>query len=489
MKRQGVGLGSGHRPIVRLGVQLLSLLGAFTLSRTALAADAPKESTKVAVGFSNLIARLDNDEIGIAKAEYRVHILEALRAEGFNAVGAESLVFNKDEGERADLVLGGTVKEAHCEVPIRRLRCNIGIEWQLLDRERDEVVYRVLSRFADLDLPRKNDALAARTLVMGALHQLMKRRRFAALLNAQGVALPPDDNFSPATFAACTQSPRELPTDFEAIANGTVVIKSGGGTGSGFAVSGDGLLMTAAHVVSSGKVEVHTRDGKSLPARVVRISHKQDVALLSLGPGQSERPCLVIEPGVPVTGADAYAVGSPGGETLGFSLTRGIVSGLRTISDVQLIQTDASLSPGNSGGPLVDHEGRVVGVVSRKIAGRAIEGLGFAIPIAAGLVALKLEPGSVTDASLLQALTPTARETTQKKRVDDKPDPMPSLDPEGDRRRAIAEDYERRVREQDEHTPRYVEPMRWGGLGLGIVGVIGIAATGLPTTDGLTRAD
>src|SRR5688572_14232939 len=103
-------------------------------------------SQKVAVGFSNLVARLDDDEIGFAGAAYRVHILEALRGAGFNAVGAESLVFGKDEAERADVVLGGTVKELKCRPLRRRLRCSVGIEWQVLDLERDEVVYRVLAR-------------------------------------------------------------------------------------------------------------------------------------------------------------------------------------------------------------------------------------------------------------------------------------------------------------------------------------------------------
>lgn len=450
-------------------------------------ADKPPAPSKVAVGFSNLVARLDNDEIGLAKAEYRVHILEALRDAGFNAVGAESLVFGKDEAERADLVLGGTVKELRCGQPHGHLRCSVGIEWQLLDRERDEVVYRVLSRYAGLDLPRDNNALIGRNLVLGALHSLLSRARFRALLDAQGTALPADDDFPLATFAACAAKPRELPADFEDIANGTVIIKSAGGTGSGFSLTADGLIMTAAHVVSAGKVEVHTRDGKKLEARVVRISHKHDVALLWLGAAEIARPCLALEPTPQSTGTDVYAIGSPGGEQLGFSLSRGIVSGLRTIGDVPLIQTDASLSPGNSGGPLVDGQGRVVGVVSRKVAGHAIEGLGFAIPIAAGLQALKLESGASTTASLQQAL-PSTVAPTRKESSQDKPDPPVSLDPEGDRQRALAQDYTRRVSERDARTPGYVMPMRWLGLAAGMAGALGIVATGLEPTDGLTRS-
>src|SRR5262245_65391977 len=77
------------------------LLGALTSSARVVAQPiGVAESSKVRLGFSNLVSRLDEDEIGIAKAELRVHILEALRDAGFNAVGAESLVFDRDEGNR-----------------------------------------------------------------------------------------------------------------------------------------------------------------------------------------------------------------------------------------------------------------------------------------------------------------------------------------------------------------------------------------------------
>ena len=72
----------------------------------------PPSATK-ALGFSNLVFRLaGGDQVGIADQDFRVHILEDLRGRGFNAVGAENLVFGSDHGSRADLMLGGTVTEA-----------------------------------------------------------------------------------------------------------------------------------------------------------------------------------------------------------------------------------------------------------------------------------------------------------------------------------------------------------------------------------------
>lgn len=445
--------------------------GALLAACLSLSGSAQGADSRVAVGFSNLVARLDSDEIGFAKPEYRVHILEALRGAGFNAVGAESLVFGKDEAERADLVLGGTVTELDCKRLHRQLRCSVGVEWQLLDRERDEIVYRVLTRYAGLNLPQDNDVRLGRALTLGALQSLMKRERFKKLLTVERSVAPEEASYPAATYADCSAEARELPTDFETIAAGAVIVKSGGGTGSGFALSSDGLIMTAAHVVASGRPEVRTRDGKTFPARVVRVSNKHDVALLSLGSSVS-LACLSLEPAEQTPGSDVFAIGSPGGEVLGFSLSRGIVSGLRTISDVPLLQTDASLSPGNSGGALVDQKGRVVGVVSRKIAGHAVEGLGFAIPIEAGLLALKLGPAPETTPSLLERGADVKAAALPEQTVVDKPDDRISLDPEGDYNRAQAQDLRQRVLRQRQNTPAIVPWLRWGGISIATVGTI-----------------
>lgn len=448
----------------------------------------PPPSAHVAIGFSNLVARIDDDEIGFAKAEYRVHILEAMRDAGFNAVGAESLVFNRDNSEEADLLLGGTVKELACTGKSAKLRCSVGIEWQLLSRESDEVVYRVLSRFAALDLPKNNNAAAGKTLLLGALKRLLTRPRFKQLALAEHAPHLADESFEPATYHACEAVPSELPRDFERVAESTVLLKSGKALGSGFYLGSDGLLLTAAHVIIANKVEVHTRGGQTLPAHVVRLSRQRDVALLALD-NPSPRPCLAIESTPQATGADVYAIGAPAGEELAFSMSRGIVSGLRTIADVPLIQTDASLNPGNSGGALLDKQGRIIGVVSRKLAGHALEGLGFAIPIQTALDALKVLPSTATTPTLTAAAPSKTPSSNDQIGVADAPDPRPSLDPEGDRRRAEEKDYEKRVSERDAQTPSYVRPMRWAGLGVAIAGSIGVIATYSGRKEEMTRSD
>jgi S1-C subfamily serine protease len=391
-----------------------SALALAIVAAAASPAWAAEPAEQAAIGFSNLVARLDNvDEIGIVNAEYRVHILEAMREAGLNAVGAESLVFSRDESDKADFLLGGTVKELECRYDYYTGRvCRIGILWEVLNRRSDEVVYAVLTRRIEWGLPINNEAAgpsAGKRLVLSALRSLLARPRFRSLLASKDAAKPKQEAFRQAQFRACEAPDRALPAAFDAVADATVVLKNGEDFGSGFFLGRDGLILTAAHVVEDGEVDAHERGGKITHARTVRVSRSHDVALLTIaGEGRTSFPCLEVDTSPKKPGSDVYAIGAPARTELAFSLTRGIVSGVRTKDGTQLVQTDASISPGNSGGPLLDKNGRVVGVVSRKLAGGAVEGIAFGVTIEDGLRALGLEPGAATTATLLSAGTGAA---------------------------------------------------------------------------------
>src|SRR5262245_46669631 len=118
-----------------VAVTLLGVLGTAPVAK-AQAMTTGDVRDQPAIGFSNLVIRVENDPgIAIAGEELRVVILETMRGSGFNAVGAESLVFGKDHAERADFLLGGTVRELRC-LETDALRCEIGVEWQLLNVRR-----------------------------------------------------------------------------------------------------------------------------------------------------------------------------------------------------------------------------------------------------------------------------------------------------------------------------------------------------------------
>jgi serine protease Do len=129
----------------------------------------------------------------------------------------------------------------------------------------------------------------------------------------------------------------------------------------------------------------------------VRVDEGADVALIKL-PGTSHKP-LELASDDPAVGIDVYAIGDPTGEELSSSVAKGIVSGKREIQGHKFIQTDASVNPGNSGGPLIGKDGRVRGIVSMKYAGVEYQGLGFAVPVSEAIAKLNLTLVSATPAA------------------------------------------------------------------------------------------
>jgi hypothetical protein len=182
------------------------------------------------------------------------------------------------------------------------------------------------------------------------------------------------------------------------------VVESEGGHGSGVLISPDGLVLTAAHVVrSAGEMKVRLQDGSRLDAAVVRLDADTDVALLRLQKPSGPTSCLALRQTPVGTGEEVYAVGAPLDRSLAFSLTRGIVSGTREVRGQTLLQTDASINAGNSGGPLVDDSGRAVAIVRAKLVGTGVEGVAFGVPAPVALSRLGLAAGETTDAALFQA--------------------------------------------------------------------------------------
>ena len=124
---------------------------------------------------------------------------------------------------------------------------------------------------------------------------------------------------------------------FKTTKEGVVTVLTKDGFGSGFIISPDGYIVTNYHVADGQKNNIQVKD--------------------------------------PV-----YAIGTPLETSLGQTITSGIVSGIREINNMSYIQTDVSINSGNSGGPLINENGEVIGVTTMKLSGKGIEGIGFCIP-------------------------------------------------------------------------------------------------------------
>jgi putative serine protease PepD len=164
-----------------------------------------------------------------------------------------------------------------------------------------------------------------------------------------------------------------------------------GGSGSGFLMDGEGHVVTNQHVVD-GASDFTVRfgeDGEEIEARLVGEDPSTDLAVLEIEDVPAETDPLELSSSGDLRPGDAViAIGSPFG--LSGSVTTGIVSALdRQITAPNgfqidgVLQTDAAINPGNSGGPLLDAEGRVIGVNSQIVASdaRQFSGVGFAVPV------------------------------------------------------------------------------------------------------------
>jgi S1-C subfamily serine protease len=198
-----------------------------------------------------------------------------------------------------------------------------------------------------------------------------------------------------ARAAAPTPTPTAtltVPAIYQRVAPSVVLVRTAHELGSGVIVTDSGLILTANHVVSGGgAVTVTFADGTTTSATVAGANPKLDVAELV--------PAKLPQVVVPATvgggagvGASVVAIGNP--LALADSVSAGVISGLDRTADTRngkftgLIQFDAAVNPGSSGGPLLDAHGRIIGVVvslATPDGQDAFAGIGFAVPIGAAL--------------------------------------------------------------------------------------------------------
>ena len=171
--------------------------------------------------------------------------------------------------------------------------------------------------------------------------------------------------------------PRALEDVISASLPAVALVETPGGRGTGFFVAPD-TLITNSHVVEGNSyVTIKLSNGETISGRVTQRSDDLDLAAIRTNdtrPGQAILPLASSREAR--IGGEVIAIGSPLG--LQNTVTRGIVSALRQVGAVVLVQTDAAINPGNSGGPLLDRSGRVLAVTTMRMTGRA-EALGFGV--------------------------------------------------------------------------------------------------------------
>ncbi len=325
---------------------------------------------------------------------------EELKREGFSIAGDATDPFAAKSA--GDFALGGTItalNSALC-VGIRDAGKAMGsaslqIDWQVYSNSERRVIAKVHTA-ADYKAPNFAPG-GAEHILFQALADSVKQLTASSDFN-EAIARRPN---GPAKEASSQSEKTTLPLAGSAAAKpmkisdavgSVVLILSGGGHGSGFLVSSDGYLITAEHVVGTDRfVKIRWSDGLEGVGEVIRIDKRRDVALIKTDP-RGRQP-LALRRQMPQPGDTVFAIGAPIDPKLQNTVTRGVASANRIMDGFSFIQSDVTVDPGNSGGPLLDEQGEVLGFTDIGLRTKdAPTGLNFFVPVDDALRFLSAEP-------------------------------------------------------------------------------------------------
>jgi S1-C subfamily serine protease len=332
---------------------------------------------------------------------------QELEAANYRVVGDSDALFEDPSDWEAEYLVGGliTSMQVNACYPTpgfvgmendSRGDAYLGVDWQVFSRLDRKVVLEVHSQGAgQVEEARPDgDVDAIFNAFAQATRNLLADQKFYDLIAGQ-----------PAAPATLNQASTGLKIASKPLLSGSVTSRSaklranvatvfaGDGHGSGVVIDATHLL-TNEHVVRAAKrVRVRLTTGEEVTGTVMATDARRDVALIELPP--SGPVGLPIRSSEAVVGETVYAVGSPLDPGLGASMSQGIVAGLRQRDGLDFIQSDATVMPGSSGGPLLDTSGNILGLTASGMEiGGAPTGINFFIPIGAALEALGIEVGS-----------------------------------------------------------------------------------------------
>lgn len=300
---------------------------------------------------------------------------------GYRVADAPGSLFEQREDIEAEYIFGANIVEISidgmvlCDLISAATtgmtgKSRVMVDWQLYDPMRRRVVYRerIEGNFTSDRVMPIDNVLMIKMAFADSVNKLAAKdavRKVVAAKPARDAVTRYGGSATRIALARQSLSSQPIDTQIERIRGATVIIEAGNSLGSGFLVSSNGLIMTNAHVVGGQKaVRITMVSGRVVAGEVLRRDPDRDVALIKIeGDGH---PALAIrESPVRIT-EEVYAVGSPLRKELGWTVTRGVVSAMRPakppVQPYDLIQADVQIHGGNSGGPLLDRLGNVVGV-------------------------------------------------------------------------------------------------------------------------------
>jgi serine protease Do len=360
------------------------------------------------------------------KPAMRDAFYDTMSGQGYDVTGSASLMFDEeDDAARSIYLIGARITDIKMDVCQRvtfLLAYDLGytgeasmeVEWTVYDRLRRITVYKTVTRgYSKMDLPNyeaigmmMDDGFAGAANNLGAdkvFHDLLvSGRKPADARPDKNTLFGPVGKYGPQdNVPADTQKLRTSALkDLDHIRRAAVMISTGAGHGSGFFISKDGHILTNAHVTGDADLVRIVTAGKEfkLVGDVIRRDRERDVALIRLEdmPPDFKPVVLPVRAAIPNIGEDVYAIGSPLSERdLQDTVTKGIVSAYRpsqSMTRQSYIQADVAIEPGNSGGPLLDAQGNIIGLTVAGYTDNAggMSGLNLFIPIGEALIRLDI---------------------------------------------------------------------------------------------------
>ena len=340
---------------------------------------------------------------------------DTMKSAGYNVVGDPQRIFEHGNDRHARYAIGARLvdlKGNFCQevnvwrrIATKRIKGEFyaEVEWEVYDVSARRIDKTFVSEgFGRLTTPAYEGAQQALSYAFAsAAANLAADPEFLAFLSvdtpAATEAKTREAKGTDADLALFGSKPSTRPMHdaIDVVLDGVVTVRQSTGHGSGFFISRDGYGITNAHVVGEAeRVMLRLRSGIEIEAKVLRRDKARDVALFK-APIQVFRPLAVTPEAKVARLDDVYVVGTPLDLGLESTVTKGVVSALRTVEErgrwLDYIQADVAISPGNSGGPLIDRKANVIGLtVSAYLFNGGTAGLNNFIPIGDGLKALHL---------------------------------------------------------------------------------------------------
>lgn len=330
--------------------------------------------------------------LNVDSDEFTDAFKDELEKYAFKAVGDPNALFEDPTSWKAEILVAGLVKELKANICFpgagwgnfssSKGEAFLKVEWQIYSRLDRSVVHTVSTEgsYKVDSASAGGDTAAVINAFAQAARNLLSDPQFRKIVS-QGGRVVKDTTFkSGDRLLITTSTSRPAGAKPAEWTDAVVTVFAGQGHGSGFVIS-DNLILTNQHVVGeSNAVAVKFHNGMQLTGKVIAANSGRDVALVKVDASLPVR--LRVARALPSVGTDVFAIGSPLDEALESTVSKGIVSGLREMNNKRFLQSDVNIRPGNSGGPLVDINGAVVGIaVSGLVVNNDSQGINFFIPI------------------------------------------------------------------------------------------------------------